>query len=224
MVVTSDAATATPDGCNSNQRHPKGKQNLQLAKQLPQGEADATEHGPSLGTPGSSSTHATGTSASASTRASRWWAPPALRAGHDDVMQGLMVHLAQPLGHRLHRRAPAVQQQPTQIALPAGGLIGAGSDAKKSSAKASSRRGSWPASAGVRPPTAALCAWTGGRSITWWWGLWRRVTSAGSAGARCRSGTAGSRRAAAWGPRSRRRTTARRAPARPGTRTADTRR
>ncbi len=35
------------------------------------------------------------------------------------------MDLAQPLGHRLDRLAAAVQQQPAQVALPAGALIGA---------------------------------------------------------------------------------------------------
>jgi hypothetical protein len=42
------------------------------------------------------------------------------------VVQRLVVHLpAEALGHRLDRCAPAVQHQPTQVALPAGALIGA---------------------------------------------------------------------------------------------------
>jgi hypothetical protein len=39
-------------------------------------------------------------------------------------MQRLVVHLAKALGHRLDRLAAAVQHQPTQVALPAGALIG----------------------------------------------------------------------------------------------------
>jgi hypothetical protein len=40
-------------------------------------------------------------------------------------VQRLVVHLARALGHRLGRLAAAVQHQPTQVALPAGALIGA---------------------------------------------------------------------------------------------------
>ena len=40
------------------------------------------------------------------------------------MVQRLVVHLIQALGHRLDRLAPAVQHQPTQVALPAGALIG----------------------------------------------------------------------------------------------------
>jgi hypothetical protein len=40
------------------------------------------------------------------------------------VVQRLVVHLAQALGHRLDRLAPPIQHQPTQVALPTGALIG----------------------------------------------------------------------------------------------------
>jgi hypothetical protein len=42
------------------------------------------------------------------------------------VVQRLVVHLTQPLRHRLDRLAPTLQHQPTQVALPAGALISAG--------------------------------------------------------------------------------------------------
>jgi len=84
-----------------------------------------TEQSPSLGKPVSSTTHAVGESAPAQhlgqPPADR---PPVPRAGRDDVVQRLVVHLAQAGGHRLDRLAPAVQQQPAQVALPAGALIG----------------------------------------------------------------------------------------------------
>jgi len=42
------------------------------------------------------------------------------------VVQRLVVHLpAEACGHRLDRLAAAIQQQPAQVALPAGALIGA---------------------------------------------------------------------------------------------------
>jgi hypothetical protein len=40
------------------------------------------------------------------------------------VVQRLVVHFAQALGHRLDRLAPPIQHQPTQVALPTGALIG----------------------------------------------------------------------------------------------------
>jgi hypothetical protein len=42
------------------------------------------------------------------------------------VVQRLIVHLtAEPAGHRLDRLAPSVQQQPAQVALATGTLVGA---------------------------------------------------------------------------------------------------
>jgi hypothetical protein len=42
------------------------------------------------------------------------------------VVQRLVVHLAEPGGHRLDRLAAAVQHQPAQVALPTSALIAAG--------------------------------------------------------------------------------------------------
>jgi hypothetical protein len=85
-----------------------------------------TEHGPSLGKPVSSTTHAVGESAAHSSSASRRRTP---RQSHGLAAtkwwERLVVHLTQALGHRLDRLAPAVQHQPAQVALPAGALIGA---------------------------------------------------------------------------------------------------
>jgi hypothetical protein len=50
--------------------------------------------------------------------------PPVPRRHRDEVVQRLVVHLAQARRHRLDRLAPALQHQPTQVALPAGALIG----------------------------------------------------------------------------------------------------
>jgi hypothetical protein len=51
---------------------------------------------------------------------------PPVPGGHgDEVVQRLVVHLAEPGGHRPDRLAAALQQQPAQVALPAGALIGA---------------------------------------------------------------------------------------------------
>jgi site-specific DNA recombinase len=50
--------------------------------------------------------------------------PPVPRAGGDEVVQRLVVRLAQALGHRLDRLAPTLQHQPAQVALPPGALIG----------------------------------------------------------------------------------------------------
>jgi hypothetical protein len=49
--------------------------------------------------------------------------PPVPRADGDEVVQRLVVHLAQPLGHRLNRLAAPVQHQPTQVAHAASALI-----------------------------------------------------------------------------------------------------
>jgi hypothetical protein len=49
--------------------------------------------------------------------------PPVPRRDRHEMMQRLVVDLPQPLGHRLHRLAPAIQHQPTQITLPTGTLI-----------------------------------------------------------------------------------------------------
>jgi len=49
--------------------------------------------------------------------------PPVPRRDRHEVVQRLVVHLPQPLGHRLHRLAPPLQHQPAQVALPAGTLV-----------------------------------------------------------------------------------------------------
>jgi hypothetical protein len=49
--------------------------------------------------------------------------PPVPRADRDEMVQRLVVHLPQPLGHRLDRLAPAVQHQPAQVARAAGTLV-----------------------------------------------------------------------------------------------------
>ena len=52
---------------------------------------------------------------------------PPVPGGHgDEVVQRLVVHLAEPGGHRPDRLAAALQQQPAQVALPAGALIPTG--------------------------------------------------------------------------------------------------
>ena len=49
--------------------------------------------------------------------------PPIPRAGRNEVVQRLVVHLAQALGHRLDRLAAPIQHQPAQVALPTGTLV-----------------------------------------------------------------------------------------------------
>jgi hypothetical protein len=83
-------------------------------------------------------------------------------AGRDEVAQRLVVHLAQALGHRFDRRAPAVQHQPTQLALPAGALIDTwqrGEQVVGEGFQASTDRGQL----GCCEATHSLlpCAWTG---------------------------------------------------------------
>jgi hypothetical protein len=72
------------------------------------------------------------------------------------------MRLAQTLGHRLDRLAPTVQHQPTQVALPAGALIGAWQrreDVVGEGFQASTDRGQF----GRCEATHSLlpCAWTG---------------------------------------------------------------
>jgi predicted transcriptional regulator len=78
------------------------------------------------------------------------------------VVQRLVVHLAQALGHRLDRLAAAVQQQSAQVALPAAALVGAWQrreDVLGEGLQASTDRGQLgrcEATHGLLP-----CAWTG---------------------------------------------------------------
>lgn len=48
---------------------------------------------------------------------------PVPRRGVHEVVQRLVVHLAQPVGHRFDRPAAAIEHQPAHIAQPAGTLI-----------------------------------------------------------------------------------------------------
>ncbi len=51
--------------------------------------------------------------------------PPVPRRDRHEMVQRLVLHISQPLGHRLDRLAAAVQHQPAQVAQPTGTLIGA---------------------------------------------------------------------------------------------------
>jgi hypothetical protein len=78
------------------------------------------------------------------------------------VVQRLVVHLTKAGGHRLDRLAPTVQHQPTQVALPAGALIGARQRREQvvgEGFQASTDRGQF----GCCEATHSLlpCAWTG---------------------------------------------------------------
>jgi hypothetical protein len=82
--------------------------------------------------------------------------PPVPRADRHEMVQRLVVDLAEALGHRLHRLAPAIQHQPAQVALPRARWSLCGNDSKISSAKASRRPRIVASSPGVTPPRCLL--------------------------------------------------------------------
>jgi hypothetical protein len=88
--------------------------------------------------------------------------PPVPREDGDEVVQRLVVHLAEPGGHRLDRLAATVQQQPAQVALRQGAPISAckrGEDVVGQGLQASTnpgQLGGCEATHGLLP-----CPWTG---------------------------------------------------------------
>src|SRR5215211_8953780 len=81
--------------------------------------------------------------------------PPVPGRDRHKVVQRLVVHLAEPGGHRFDRLAPPVQHQPAQVALATGTLVLARQRLEHSAANPSRRPPMAANSAGVIPPNSS---------------------------------------------------------------------